>query len=118
MSGDWFSRFFDMFGIKLGLWVGLLMVGVHWFRAKSERMRDRVDEKGNDWTRLRAEITRLDERCDHLQREVDECRAREGEWMSRAIAAEGQAMAAGEARQVAQRIISAERAVTLPKPKT
>lgn len=75
----------------------------------NERLRDKEAEKAGDWSRLRAEIVRLDERCDHLQREVDECRDREGEWMQRAIAAEAALLGKGEAKQEAQRIISAER---------
>lgn len=66
-------------------------------------------ERTGDWQRLHAEIVRLDERCDHLQREVDECRQREGEWMRRAIVAEAASEGIGEARQEAQRIVSAER---------
>ena len=75
----------------------------------NERHRDRAAEKSGDWSRLRDEIKRLDERCDHLQREVDECRKREGEWMSRAIAAEAVQLGEGRANQEAQRIVSAER---------
>lgn len=75
----------------------------------NERLRDKEAAKDGDWSRLRAEIARLDERCDHLQREVDECREREGVWMQRAIAAEAAHLGAGEAKQEAQRIISAER---------
>ena len=75
----------------------------------NERRRDITAEKDGDWTRLRVEIARLDERCDHLQREVDECREREGEWMRRAIAAEAASEGVGDARQNAQRIVSAER---------
>lgn len=70
---------------------------------------DEATKEVADWSRLRAEIDRLDERCDHLQREVDECRRREGEWMGRAIAAEAALMGKGNADQEAQRIVSAER---------
>lgn len=75
----------------------------------NERLRDKESAKDGDWARLRAEIVRLDARCDHLQREVDECREREGVWMQRAIAAEAAHLGAGEAKQEAQRIISTER---------
>lgn len=114
VNADWLVRFFDTFGLKLAAWAGLLMVSVHWFKARSERMRDQVEEKGTDWSRLRGEIDRLDKRCDDLQQDVDDCRKREGEWMMRALAAEGRELVAGEARQAAQRIVSAERA---EKPK-
>jgi hypothetical protein len=62
---------------------------------------DEAAKEGGDWTRLRAEIDRLDERCDHLQREVDECRRREGEWMTRALQAEALMQGNGEIRQAA-----------------
>lgn len=65
----------------------------------NERHRDKEAGKSGDWSRLRAEITRLDERCDHLQREVDECREREGEWMQRAITAEAYRLGRGQAAQ-------------------
>lgn len=66
---------------------------------RNERLRDIELSKTGDWERLRAEITRLDGRCDHLQGEVDECREREGKWMERAIAAEATLLGRGEARQ-------------------
>lgn len=96
----------------------LLIVGVMAWKAYPavlarvlEGRRDREAAKSGDWSRLRAEIVRLDERCDHLQREVDECREREGVWMQRAIAAEAAMLGKGEAKQEAQRIVSAEREV-------
>jgi hypothetical protein len=113
VGSDWFSRFFDTFGLKLAAWAGLLMVGVHWFRAKNERRRDDADERGGDFSRLRAEIKRLDERCDHLQREVDECREREGGWMQRAIAAEAYQAGRGQA---AQDVTIFEASKRLPPP--
>lgn len=97
-------------------WATFCMVAVHYFRARNERLRDMETEKGGDFQRLHAEIKRLDARCDHLQREVDECRKREGEWMHRAIAAEAASEGIGEARQEAQRIVSTER-VTDKKPR-
>lgn len=72
-----------------------------------DRRRLLQSENGGDWTRLRSEIDRLDERCDHLQREVDECRRREGEWMQRAIAAESKLNSHGDIRQAAA-VASAE----------
>lgn len=92
-------RFFHAFGLKLAAWVSILMVAVHLHRARNERLRDLQTEKGGDWDRLRGEIDRLDERCDHLQTEVDECREREGHWMSRAIAAEAYKAGRGQAAQ-------------------
>ena len=66
----------------------------------NERHRDAATEKAGDWSRLRAEINRLDERCDHLQSEVDSCREREGEWMHRALEAEAIVQGFGEVRQL------------------
>lgn len=105
-----------IFSAAAGVWAIAAMVAVALFKAwpsilerVNERRRDVVAEKDGDWTRLRAEIQRLDGRCDHLQGEVDECRKREGEWMHRAIAAEAAHLGEGEARQLAQRIVSEER---------
>ena len=105
-----------IFSAASGVWALVCMGAVALFKAwplilarVNERQRDKVSEKDGDWTRLRAEITRLDKRCDHLQHEVDECRAREGEWMQRAIAAEAALLGEGNALQAAQRIVSADR---------
>ncbi len=101
-------------GFPLWAWFGLAFARAIrespnlWARW-NERARDVAAEKTGDWSRLRAEIARLDERCDHLQREVDECREREGVWMQRAISAEAALLGMGDAKQEAQRIVSAER---------
>src|SRR5688572_23381575 len=78
-------------------WTGLPAVMQLWI-ARRQAI---ATEKGKDWIRLREEINRLDERCDHLQREVDECREREGVWMGRAIAAESKLQGEGDVRQAA-----------------
>lgn len=83
-----------------------------------DRRRLKQLEKGGDWTRLRAEIDRLDERCDHLQSEVDECRRREGEWMARAIAAESALYSQGEVRQAAANAAAEVRLDALDKRKS
>ena len=62
---------------------------------------DEAIREGGDWARLRAEIDRLDGRCDHLQSEVDDCRQREGVWMSRAMVAEAKLQGQGEVNQAA-----------------
>lgn len=105
-------------------WATFCLVAVHYLRARNERLRDMESEKDGDWKRLHAEIVRLDERvdhllarCDHLQKEVDECREREGEWMRRAIAAEAYQLGEGEAHQQAQRFLSAERQDIKPRDK-
>jgi len=105
-----------IFSAAAGLWALVLVNAVALYRAWpqimariNERHRDREAEKSGDWSRLRAEIVRLDERCDHLQTAVDECREREADWMSRAISAEAVQLGQGEAMQQAQRIVSAER---------
>lgn len=103
-------------------WATFCLVAVHYLRARNERLRDMETEKNGDWKRLHAEIVRctdrivaLEIRCDHLQKEVDECREREGEWMRRAIAAEAASEGIGEARQEAQRIVSTEMQSLKPK---
>jgi hypothetical protein len=105
-----------IFSAAAGVWAMAAMAFVALFRAWplimekiNERKRDQHGERSGDWSRLRAEIERLDGRCDHLQTEVDECREREGEWMKRAIAAEAALLGKGHAQQEAQMIVSKER---------
>jgi uncharacterized protein YlxW (UPF0749 family) len=106
----------NFFSWQLAAWATFCLNVVAIFKIRNERLRDTANEKSGDWSRLRDEIKRLDERCDHLltrcdhlQSEVDACREREGEWMSRAISAEAALLGEGEARQTAQRIVSADR---------
>lgn len=99
--------------VVLRMWSGLPQILDKWLDYRTAR----AAEKAADWTRLRDEITRLREWCAELQHEVDECRRREGEWMSRAIAAEAAHLGFGEASQQAQRILSEERTKDKPKEK-
>jgi hypothetical protein len=96
-------------GLLLLVFFVLVYRGPLYLERRNEGKRDSAIEKAGDWTRLREEIARLDGRCDHLQREVDDCRAREGEWMRRAITAEATLQGEGDAMQEAQRILSTER---------
>ena len=99
MGGDWIGKLFSW---QLAAWSAFLVnVGV-WLKIRNERKRDISSERGGDWSRLRAEIDRLDARCDHLQTEVDACREREGEWMHRALEAEAIVQGYGEVRQIQQ----------------
>jgi hypothetical protein len=93
------------------LWSGAPAILDKWLAWKAAKAAERTAY----WDRLLKEISRLDERCDHLQGEVDECRKREGEWMQRAIAAEAYQLGEGEALQKAQRIVSAERQMDADK---
>lgn len=102
VDGGLLGQIFSVFTIPAAVWTTVCAFIVYLYKI-------RVGEKNGDWVRLRDEIARLDERCDHLQKEVDECREREGEWMRRAIAAEAASEGIGEARQEAQRIVSTER---------
>lgn len=90
--------------VALRMWSGLPQLLDKWLAYRTAR----AAEKAADWTRLRDEIERLQAWCSELQKEVDECRRREGEWMARAIAAEAAHLGFGEAHQEAQRILSAE----------
>lgn len=94
-----------LFLLAVRMWNGAPAMFAQWIAYRQAK----AAERSGDWSRLRAEITRLDERCDHLQKEVDECREREAEWMHRAIAAEAFQLGEGEALQKAQRIVSADR---------
>lgn len=119
----------QVFNPSTGVWALVAMAAVTLFKVwplvmarVNERLRDKETEKNGEWSRLHEEITRLvdrinqiETRCDHLQKEVDECREREGDWMRRAIAAEAASEGMGEARQVAQRIVSTEMQSLKPK---
>ena len=116
------SVFNRIFSAATGVWTLVLMAAVTVFKAWpavmgriNERYRDRAADEASDWDRLRAEIIRLDLRCDHLQNEVDECRRREGEWMQRAISSEAAAAGLGHARQEAA-IIEATKRIEGDKP--
>lgn len=120
MDDHWSGKIFTA---ATAAWIGVAMLAVRLFHTwplvmarVNERLRDKETEKNGEWSRFQAEIARLveriaalEKRCDGLQEEVDECRAREGEWMRRAIAAEAASEGIGEARQAAQRIVSTER---------
>jgi hypothetical protein len=93
------------------LWSGAPAILDKWLAWRAAKAAERTAY----WDRLLKEIKRLDERCDHLQSEVDACREREGEWMQRAIAAEAYQLGEGEALQKAQRIVSAERQMDADK---
>jgi hypothetical protein len=93
------------------LWSGAPAILDKWLAWRAAKAAERTAY----WDRLLAEIRRLDERCDHLQVEVDACREREGEWMRRAIAAEAYHIGEGEALQTAQRIVSIERQIDADK---
>lgn len=106
----------QLFSVASAAWAFVCINAVALFKAwpaimerLNERRRDAHSEKSADWERLRGEINRLDGRCDHLQREVDECHRERAEWMTRAISAEAYQLGQGEARQEAANILAAER---------
>lgn len=105
-----------IFSWATAAWLAVAMLAVRLFHTWpnvmariNERRRDSATEKAGDWRRLRDEIARLDERCDGLQREVDECREREGEWMRRAMTAEAALLGIGMGRNEAATIVAVER---------
>jgi len=95
------------------LWSGAPAVLDKWLAWRAAK----AAERSAYWDRLLQEIGRLDDRCDHLQKEVDACREREGEWMARATAADAYQLGEGEALQKAQRIVSTERQIDADKKK-
>jgi hypothetical protein len=105
----WLGKILSAFGLPVAAWTGVLVLAVHLYKVRNERLRDLETEKGGHSGRLLAEIARLDKRCDDLQTDVDECRTREGEWMKRAISAEAALLGKGHAQQEAQMIVSKER---------
>lgn len=104
-------------GLLVAVFFVLVYRGPLYLERRNEARRISAEGETSDWSRLRDEIARLDGRCDHLQREVDDCREREGEWMRRAITAEATLQGEGEAWQEAQRIVSTERQADAKKGK-
>lgn len=98
---DWPGKIFNattgVWAIFCGLMVALFKAWPAVMGRINERHRDRENEEAGSHARLLTEIERLDGRCDHLQKEVDDCREREGEWMKRAIAAEAYQIGRGTA---------------------
>lgn len=92
-NDGWLGKFFETFGLRLAAWVGLLMVGVHWLRARNERMRDKSMEKAGDLDRIVSERNRYHDL-------LIKCQVERSEWMRRAITAEATLQGYGELRQI------------------
>jgi hypothetical protein len=105
----WLGKILSAFGLPVAAWTGVLVLAVHLYKVRNERLRDLETEKGGHSGRLLSEIARLDARCDRLQDEVDKCHAERAEFMGRAIAAEAALLGKGHAQQEAQMIVSKER---------
>lgn len=98
------------------LWVVALIVSVGAFKVwplimerVNERLRDREAAKASDWTRLRGEIDRIDGRCQRLEEREEECQRNLADARTRLADLEGYMMGQGEAKQAAQRALSADR---------
>jgi len=73
------------------------------------RQRDKVDEKAQDWSRLRGEIERLDGRCERLEIAEEACRGELASAKGRLAELEGFMMGQGKARNDAAAIVATER---------
>jgi hypothetical protein len=96
------GRIWSFLSVQLAAWAIFCLNVVAWLKVRNERLRDISTEKANDWDRVRAERDRYHELLVKCQRERNE-------YMARAVKAEATLDGLGEARQEAQRIVSAER---------
>lgn len=107
--------------IALGLWRfwnGLPAVMAQWIAwrqtvasQKLAREQQIHDAKHEDWTRLRDEVSRIDNRCKALEEENHECRQNLAAAIHRIAQLEGYQLGRGQAAQEAQRFESTQRIV-------
>lgn len=93
--------------------IGLAVLAIRFFPSWKQRWTEArtADDAivGNQWTRLTSEIKRLDHRVRSLEESEEKCRAELADAKNRIAELEGYNMGRGEARNEAQRIVSAER---------
>lgn len=87
----------------------ILRSGPSFLERWNERQRDVADAKAGDWSRLRGEIKRLDERCAKIELREQECQRLLTDAVQRIGQLEGYNLGVGEAHQTAQRMLSEER---------
>lgn len=102
-----------IFTVPAAAWTAVLAFIAYLVRNRNERLRDINTERSSDWDRIRSERDVAREECDLVRDRWAESERQRVEWMGRAVKAErayeGLLEGIGEARQEAQRIISAER---------
>ncbi len=98
------------------LWVVALAAMVALFKSwpaimakVNEARRDSEAAKAGDWTRLRGEIDRLDERCAQIEEREQECQRQLTDALHRIGELEGYNLGVGKANQEAAGIVAAER---------
>lgn len=109
----------EVFSGDVALWIMAVFNGVIAFRLWpvipeimsriNERKRDRQSAADRLQDRLESRLEKLEHRVDATEEELAECHRERDEWRSRAVAAEAVKLGEGEARQMAQRIVSIER---------
>lgn len=87
------------------LWSGSPAMFAQWI----EYRRAKAAERAADWTRLRDENKRLDERCRRLEVAEERCRDELGEVKTRLSTLEGYELGRGKAAQEASNIVAIER---------
>jgi hypothetical protein len=110
------SSFFSLEGAAwtATAFIGLLVVRV-WngspamFAQWIAYRRAKAEERASDWTRLRNDNARLDERCQRLEIAEERCREELANVKARVCALEGYELGKGKARQDAAGIVAVER---------
>lgn len=96
--------------VAIAMTTVVLRSGPSFLERWNERLRDKDAAKAGDWSRLRGEIKRLDERCAQIEEREQECQHNLADALQRIGQLEGYNLGIGEAHQTAQRIVSSERA--------
>ena len=111
MGSGWLQvlSYAPLYIVALAVTAVILRSGPGLFERWNERSRDRDAAKAGDWTRLRSEINRLDDRCAQIELREQECQRNLTDAIRRIGQLEGYNLGVGEAHQSAQRIVSIER---------
>lgn len=98
-----------LYAVALAVSVVIIRAGPSFMQRWNERLRDLSRAKAGDWSRLRGEIARLDERCRLIESREEDCRRELAGAVGRIAELEGYNAGQGRAAQEAQLIVSAER---------
>jgi hypothetical protein len=98
-----------LYAVAIAMTALAIRAGPAFWARWNERLRDKARARAGDWSRLRGEIARLDARCAMIEGREEQCRSDLGDAVRRIAELEGYNIGRGEARQEAQRMLSAGR---------
>lgn len=103
--------------VALAMMTLAIRAGPAFWARWNESRRDLSRAKAGDWSRLRGEIARVDERCRLIEEREQECQRQLTDALHRIGELEGYNIGRGEAKQDAQRMLSEERQIDANKRK-